>query len=720
MAKGGPLKYEFSDLCLDTGRRQLSRGDEQLKLTKLSFKLLAALVAAAPDMVTHDELVEKVWGPERIISPENISQRVAMVRQSLGDSPDNPTYIETVYGQGFRLMPDVVVSSAAAVEPQQSTANGRHLIAWMVGAVLIAALVWVMRDVNDQPTAQLVDTDIRAPTTIAVLPFVNMSNDPQQEIFVDGLTEEVLNSLVKVNGLLVTGRTSSFVYRDQAQDLREIGTELDVDYLLEGSVRKDGDQIRVTAQLIDVATGAHLSSSVYDRDISDVFAVQREISEQVAAELKISLIHRDDQYNTALARLDAIAIEQLFAARAQIAEYAGIPVRKALDSLENLDSRYPDTPEIMGLIARGYMIYGSTGDISDLEEMIDYVQLSRATLVLDPTNLDALMTLAVTEDDFAMHRTRAVRLYRDLIRFHPGRAEHYSMMLGYLFRVYTPCEQIKSFIDSVPAGVLSTNLLTRQQGEYEACTNEPWTSSYSDDSYLSFVRQVERNPNQRYLSRLFMEQLRMGAWAAAKETELRIDYAVGSWWVSYAAAYKDLYDQPSDQPVEKFLEFFVQTNYGSYDRPASFLVHRGILDENFDSATEYLGKLPEFPVEVATRKSSLGLMMLQHRAGQIGDSTRTAERLAKAMSHYLVRSPGSYRYYNLAKFHLVSAVYVGDFDAAQQILNTGFAEDHPYWQDDIAAVRTVLSPWMQHPVVAEYVDRIEADRERARDKFGLQ
>ncbi len=723
--------YEFADLCLDTGRRQLSRGDEPLKLTKLSFSVLEALVEAAPNLLTHDKLIVMVWGPGRVISPENLSQRITMLRQSLGELSQSPVYIETVYGQGFRLIPGVTSSrskSDTSSDPAQSSAteaaDKQNRGIRVAFALLLLGLVgwagYMFYPSYTKTTIATGESSRIAPITIAVLPFVNTSNDAEQEYFVDGLTEEILNSLVKIEGLLVTGRTSSFAFKNRNIDLRQIAKELDVDFLMEGSARKSGDKIRVTAQLIDAASGAHVISSVFDRNLVDVFAVQNEISRQVAAELKILLVHKDDQYNTALARLDSIGIEQLFTARAQIAEYSRAPVKQALNTLNELNSRYPETPEIMGLIARGHMIYGSTGSLRQLEVPLNYVQLSHATLALEPTNLDALYTLAVTADDFPAHRIQAIQYYQNMIRFHPGRGESYSRMLNYLYYVYTPCDEIKSFVDSAPMGVFSADLLAEENENYDACTNQPWKSRFSDDYYLSLVRAVEENPNQRFLSLLYVHQLRMGAWAAAKGSELHIDYAAGGWWVSYAAGYKYLFSQPSDQPVESFIEYFVRANYGSYDRAAFFLLHQGAVEEDLDATVRFLRGLPEFPVEVATQKSAMALMVMQYRAGQVEASMQTAQSLSYAMNHYLLDSPGSYRYFNLAKNHLIAAFYANDFELAQQILSTGFADSHPYWQDDIAVIQIALAPWTQHPVAAEYMDRIEMDRQRARDKFGLQ
>ena len=112
-------------------------------------------------------------------------------------------------------------------------------------------------------------------------------------------------------------------------------------------------------------------------------------------------------------------------------------------------------------------------------------------------------------------------------------------------------------------------------------------------------------------------------------------------------------------------------------------------------------------------------MALQYRLGMTGASEATAQSLNEVMNDFLLRSPGTYHYYNLAKYHFIASVYARDFELAEQILATGFAENHPYWLDDIAAVRTLLSPWRQHPLVEEYLNRIELDRQRARTLLGL-
>ena len=715
--------YAFSDLQLDIERRQLSRAGVPIKLPNLSYKVLEALVRAHPKLVTHDELIDQVWGANRVISPENLSQRITMLRQSLGDDSQAPVYVETVFGQGFRLLPDVHVQNVledihedavATVPPEEKKIKWGRALGAVV--VLVVAVSYFVNQSIDSETAG--DDESQRLRKVAVLPFVNISEDPSQEYFVDGLTEEVINSLVTIDGLLITGRTSSFAYKNQNRDLREIGRELGVDYLLEGSVRKEGAQIRATAQLIDVQTGTHLMSRTYDHPMVDVFALQSEISEQVAAELKISLVHADDQYSSAVQRLDAVAIEKLLSARALLATNSATEVSVALRSLSGLDTQYPETPEIMGLMARAEMVRGSIGSVAAGTEVI-YPRLARKALALDGTNLDALLVLAATEDDFATTRIGARRYYQAMIQHHPGRAANYGSMLSYLNITYSPCDEMLDLVASIPTGVMDADSISDLKTRYQDCLIEPWTSRYEDAYYIWAEGVASKQPNQRILTDVYLQQLSLGAWVSADATDALIDYDSGSWWVSKAAVGKMMYNRPTPRAVQPYIDYLVQVNYGSYDMLAVPLARQSMMIEDDSAAADYLAALPDFPIEVANQYSVVGLMLLQHRTGDVAGSMTTAQKYLGAVNRYLEVHPGSYRYHNLAKNHLIAAFYAEDFEQARQVLASGFAPKYAAWMDDKAAMQTYLAPWIDHPVAQEYLERIEQDRARAREAFGL-
>jgi len=298
--------YEFSDLTLDLDRHLLTRGGKPIKLTKLSFKMLQALVQAAPALTSHDDLIDQVWGPRRVITPDNLSQRMKTLRQSLGDDPNQPIYIEGVRGEGYRLIPEVKIQSAqtssrSSRRSSRQALSSRLLVSLVVLALALGYLAFdkfVLGPVEDEQTAQSVSqaghtaalTESHGDKSIAVLPFVNVSSDPEQEYFSDGITEEVLNLLTRIPELKVTSRTSVFSFKGQRIDIPTVAEKLGVEHILEGSVRKSGNRVRITAQLIEADNDVRLWSETYERKLDDIFAIQDEIANEVVKALQVQLL----------------------------------------------------------------------------------------------------------------------------------------------------------------------------------------------------------------------------------------------------------------------------------------------------------------------------------------------------------------------------------------------------------------------------------------------
>jgi len=185
------------------------------------------------------------------------------------------------------MTPELLTTKAAVVEPQNVQAGKKtKLVAAVITTIIVVALTaaYFLRSENQKPAPVKIDTP-----SIAVLPFVNMSSDKEQDFFSDGLAEELLNNLTKIQGLRVTGRTSSFAFKGKNEDLRLIGQKLNVRTILEGSVRKEGKRVRVTAQLVNTSDGFHLWSQTYERELEDIFAVQDDIARSVVEALKLTL-----------------------------------------------------------------------------------------------------------------------------------------------------------------------------------------------------------------------------------------------------------------------------------------------------------------------------------------------------------------------------------------------------------------------------------------------
>jgi TolB-like protein/DNA-binding winged helix-turn-helix (wHTH) protein/quercetin dioxygenase-like cupin family protein len=317
--------YEFSDLTLDLDRHLLTRGGQPIKLTKLSFKVLQALVQAAPALISHDDLIDQVWGPKRVITPDNLSQRMKTLRQSLGDDPSEPKYIEGIRGEGYRLVPEVRVQSSASSGDPSGQARPRGLFA-AVMVVLLAVLGWFAIDRLDrgdtEPVASLeegaapvsAESQRTQQPAVAVMPFTNLSADASNQFFADGIHDDLLTRISNIRDIKTISRTSVMAYRNSDKKLRTIARELGVTTILEGGVQRSGDQVRINLQLIDAETDAHLWAQTYTRALSatDVFAVQAEITEAVADALQAILSDDERQQVGKLSTANLQALDAYF------------------------------------------------------------------------------------------------------------------------------------------------------------------------------------------------------------------------------------------------------------------------------------------------------------------------------------------------------------------------------------------------------------------------
>ena len=253
--------FLFEDYTLDVARGSLQTKDREVELRPKSFEVLCYLVENAGRLVTKEELLNTVW-PNVVVTEESLSRCVSDVRKAINDSRQK--IIKTVPGRGYRF--------AALVSQEADTGKISTI------AAALAADTSAGSDAVGRP-----EMPIAGWPSVAVLPFANFSGDPQQEYFCDGITEDVITELSRFSELSVIARNSTFRYKGKTIDTRQIGRELGVRYVLEGSIRRDGNRVRINAQLVDAATGAHRWAERYDRELTDVFAVQDEVACTIAA-----------------------------------------------------------------------------------------------------------------------------------------------------------------------------------------------------------------------------------------------------------------------------------------------------------------------------------------------------------------------------------------------------------------------------------------------------
>ncbi len=257
------MKYFFANHVLDTERRELCRGSRPIAVEPQVFDLLVHLVQNRDHVVSKDDLIASVWSG-RIVSDSTLTTRINAARRAVGDSGEKQRLIRTIARRGVRFVGAVDTRpDSEAVEPPPPGEEARN-----------------------RSRAPLALPDRPA---IAVLAFTNMTGDPAQEYFSDGVSEDIITALSKLRWFFVIARNSSFIYKGRSVHLKQVAEELGVSYVVEGSVRRDGNRVRITAQLNDAVTGSHLWAERYDREIADVFAVQDEITQAVVAAIEPQL-----------------------------------------------------------------------------------------------------------------------------------------------------------------------------------------------------------------------------------------------------------------------------------------------------------------------------------------------------------------------------------------------------------------------------------------------
>jgi TolB-like protein/DNA-binding winged helix-turn-helix (wHTH) protein/Flp pilus assembly protein TadD len=261
------LDYRFGEFEIDLGQHELRRSGQAVRIEPQVFDLLLYLVRHRDRIVSKDELIEAIW-QGRVISEAALSTCISAARRAVGDSGESQNLIRTVPKRGFRFVGGIDHEPSPRLMP----ANDGN--AADVG--LAAKPVELLLDAPDAPPLALPDKP-----SIAILPFQNLSGDPDQEYFADGLTEDIITGLSRQRWFFVIARNSTFAFKGGGVDVRKVAGELGVRYVLEGSVRKSADRVRVTGQLIDAVHGVHLWADRYDRELANVFELQDDITNKV-------------------------------------------------------------------------------------------------------------------------------------------------------------------------------------------------------------------------------------------------------------------------------------------------------------------------------------------------------------------------------------------------------------------------------------------------------
>ncbi|MCJ8267825.1 MAG: hypothetical protein MJK04_00305, partial [Psychrosphaera sp.] len=434
----------------------------------------------------------------------------------------------------------------------------------------------------------------------------------------------------------------------------------------------------------------------------------------------------------------------------QINRYLQKPGENALAVLQNLNRQFPGTPEILGLLSYGHAMLTSTDSTRTNYRRETEVEFARQALDLDPTNFDALTTLFYFYLNFADLRGKAQQVSEAALRYHPGNKTAYIMALRLLVSAVSSCEKLQNFIQSTPGSVFAADQLKAIKTVINHCNDpsnlasiEPGQEFYvngvinffalNDDRRFSTINDLaQRYRNQIVFNDLLQQQLAMGVNVTPDSVAPGSRSAGTDKQLWRPTLYRYINYQPTSKAPSQLVEFarnMTRNDANPYFVAALVLQSQTTTIDggeiNISTVlSDYLANVPTFTIEPQNNNETIGLLMLQYHTGHLEQSRHSATTLLNKLNQYQQQHPQAYQFWSLAKAQFIGALYAEKWVEAKQILNSGFAADEAYWQHDKALMQIVLAPWAGHPMavdlVTRYLNRIEVDQERARQKFDLQ
>ncbi|MGB9236429.1 MAG: winged helix-turn-helix domain-containing protein [Terriglobales bacterium] len=449
-----PIRFG-DDFELDPRSQKLCRAGRVLKLERIPTEILVLLIEKNGELVTRDQIISRVWGEGVFLDTDNsINGAIRKIRQVLKDDPETPRFIQTVTGRGYRFIAPVVPmapperedapvdrtaasdsSPDVAPEPRPSRKVAPWQLASLIGivVVLIAGLAAYLYNLRSR--AQVPGPPTRS--MLAVLPFENLTGDPEQEYFSDGLTEEMISQLgdLDPSHLGVIARTSVMHYKHSGEPLDRVGRELGVQYALEGSVRRDSNKVRITAQLIQIKDQSHIWARQYDRDLNNLLALQAEIAQEIGDEIELTLgehRHIDTARQSSLSPQAYEAYDLYLKGRFFWNKRTGTGFQQAIEYFQQAIAEDRNCSRAYTGLADSYALLGGYS----LTPQIDLMPKARAAalkaLELDPGLAEAHTSLALITENFDYDWETAEKEYRRAIELNPNYATAHHWYAEYL------------------------------------------------------------------------------------------------------------------------------------------------------------------------------------------------------------------------------------------------------------------------------------------------
>lgn len=439
------LRFGAFEVNLRSG--DLRKSGMRVRLQGQPFQVLAILLERPGEVVSREELQKELWAADTFVDFDHgLNKAINKIRDALGDSAESPRYVETVARRGYRFLAEVKdAEPGSSVEPQTRVHVGHQSgseatirprgalsVAWKLGSV-VSLLVLILAGWAIYPRKHA-SAAIRS---LAVLPLENLSGDASQDYFADGMTDELITDLGQISALRVISRTSVMPYKSARKPLPQIARELGVDAVVEGTVLRSGNQVRITAQLIEAAADKHLWANSYEGDLRDTLALQNQVARSIAEQIRINL---NTQEQAALKKsmvVNAEAYEAYLKGRYFWNKRTREGLKKAVEYFNAAIAKDPSYAQAYAGLADSFALLGNSDGLSPKDAYLKAKAAASKALELDDSLGEAHASLAFCLGDFEWNWDAAEKEYLRAIALNPGYAtahQWYAMQLRSLGR----------------------------------------------------------------------------------------------------------------------------------------------------------------------------------------------------------------------------------------------------------------------------------------------
>jgi TolB-like protein/DNA-binding winged helix-turn-helix (wHTH) protein/Tfp pilus assembly protein PilF len=484
--RGCRTTFRFGAFELDPSSGELSKYGHRIHLQEQPFRILCLLLERPMELITRQEIRENLWGTDTFVDfDRSLNKAMVKLRQALSDNAESPRFIETLPGRGYRFLilvetrgavgAGTVATTSDTTAPFGTSSNEQpnllvssrwravlpRILRGVFLAACVALVLWLVPQSNRN---RLMRSRASAPSiqSLVVLPLENLSGDPNQDYFAEGMTDELTTDLARIHSLRVISRTTAMRYQSTHKSISEIARELNVDAVIEGSVVRSGDKVRITTQMIDARRDAHLWAQSYERQISNILEVQDSIALDIASQVRTNLSPAERGYFFGRAPLRPNAYDDYLRGRSELSRQNPDSIKKGVDYLQRAIDDDPSYARAYAGLAEAYSLLANYQVLSTADAFAPVKASAMKAIQLDPDSAEAHGALALVKHHYDWDWSGAEAEYKRAIELQPNfsTAHHrYAWFLSDVGRHDEALQEILRARELDPASiVVQTNL----------------------------------------------------------------------------------------------------------------------------------------------------------------------------------------------------------------------------------------------------------------------